>query len=651
MKEAAKPPQSSAVVSDLKALFCPFGTRRTKVFLYGSAFAFVAFSAYLAFCPPEKTSPWFDSLFSSANVSTAPYRSQISSLVSHIFPNSSPPPSPDNMPADGGGAPKGGILWGNATTAAGGVAGSNKTADGVGVKNLTASESGLPRSGVTEKNRTASGSGLQGGGYSMKNQTTKGGNGISTSGQGKDGVGPAKATTLTTKNRTTSGIGPPKSGDSPSKNQTTAEDGSKKDAILAAKNLTVTGAPPLRNNETETGVGSLKNGHLPVKNQRGKGVAASKANPVPPNSKESAANAPKNGAAANNQSSSGLPSVTKSTGATPKKDKEGASGLSDSLVKRNGYSGGDGRKQKLRWQPDGCNIPRLNATDMLERLRGKRVVFVGDSLNRNMWESLVCILRDSIKDKRKVFEASGRHEFRTEGSYSFVFEDFNCSVEFFRSPFLVQEWETPGSDGNKKETLRLDMIERSSAKYKDSDVIVFNTGHWWTHEKTSKGKDYYQEGSHIYSDLNVVNAFRKALNTWANWVDANVNSKSSLVFFRGYSVTHFSGGRWNSGGQCDKETEPIENENYLSSYPWKMTVLESVIKGMRTPVAYLNITRMTDYRKDAHPSIYRKQNLTEEERRSPERYQDCSHWCLPGVPDSWNELLYAQLLINQHQLL
>ncbi|CAL9136516.1 unnamed protein product [Musa textilis] len=716
MKEAAKPPQSSAVVSDLKALFCPFRTRRTKVFLYGSAFAFVAFSAYIAFCPPEKTSPWFNSLFTSANVSTAPYRSQISSLVSYIFPNSSPPfpaPSLDNMPADGGGAQKSGILGGNATSAAGGVSGSNKTAEGVGVKKggglaakiQTASEIGLPKSGAAEKNRMASGSGLQGGGDSTKNHTMKGGNGTSTSDQGKDGVVSAKAATLTTKNQTTSGVGPPKSGDSPSKNQTKVEDGSKKDTILAAKNLTVTGAP-LKNNETATGVGSLKNGHLPVKNHTGKGVA-SKANPVPPNSKESGANAPKNGAAGDNQPSSGLPSVTKSAGATPKKDKEGASGLSDSLVKRNGSSaptsGGDGRKQvdwidamkgcdifqgrwvkddsyplypegscphidepfdcyrngrpdrayqKLRWLPDGCNIPRLNATDMLERLRGKRLVFVGDSLNRNMWESLVCILRNSIKDKRKVFEASGRHEFRTEGSYSFVFEDFNCSVEFFRSPFLVQEWETlPGGNENKKETLRLDMIERSSAKYKDADVLVFNTGHWWTHEKTSKGKDYYQEGNHIYSDLNVVNAFHKALNTWAKWVDANVNSENSLVFFRGYSVTHFSGGRWNSGGQCDKEMEPIKNEKYLSSYPWKMTVLESVIKGMKTRVAYLNITRMTDYRKDAHPSIYRKQNLTEEERRSPERYQDCSHWCLPGVPDSWNELLYAQLIIKQHQLL
>ncbi|GJN00616.1 hypothetical protein PR202_ga17811 [Eleusine coracana subsp. coracana] len=284
--------------------------------------------------------------------------------------------------------------------------------------------------------------------------------------------------------------------------------------------------------------------------------------------------------------------------------------------------------QKLRWQPSGCNIPRLNPTDMLERLRGKRLVFVGDSLNRNMWESLVCILRNSIKDKRKVFEASGRHEFKTEGSYSFLFTDYNCSVEFFRSPFLVQEWEAQVDNGKKKETLRLDLVEQSSPR-----------------------KDYYQEGSHIYSELNVEDAFHKALVTWSKWIDTNVNPRRTTVLFRGYSASHFSGGQWNSGGSCDKESEPITNEQYLSTYPPKMSILEDVIHKMKTPVVYLNVTRMTDYRKDAHPSIYRKQNLTDEERRSPERYQDCSHWCLPGVPDSWNELVYAQLLMKQHQML
>ncbi|KZV14529.1 protein trichome birefringence [Dorcoceras hygrometricum] len=300
---------------------------------------------------------------------------------------------------------------------------------------------------------------------------------------------------------------------------------------------------------------------------------------------------------------------------------------------------------KLKWKPKGCALPRLNGSHMLEMLRGKRLVFVGDSLNRNMWESLICILKNSIKDQEKVYEESGRHYFRTEASYAFIFEDYECRVEFFMSPFLVQQSEVSSENGTKKETLRLDTMGMSAEKYKTADVIVFNTGHWWTHEKTSKGKDYYQEGSHVYSELDANEAFRKALTTWGRWVDAQVSPMKSLVFFRGYSASHFRGGQWNSGGQCDHETEPIKNETYLTPYPPKMAVLEKIFKGMKTHVGYMNITRMTDYRKDGHPSIYRKHHTSEEER-SPLSYQDCSHWCLPGVPDAWNEILYAELLVK-----
>eukprot|EP01018_Ginkgo_biloba_P008764 Gb_27485 [translate_table: standard] len=306
----------------------------------------------------------------------------------------------------------------------------------------------------------------------------------------------------------------------------------------------------------------------------------------------------------------------------------------------------DNHYEKWRWQPNDCDIPRLNATDMLERLRGKRLVFVGDSLNRNMWESLVCILRHSVSNKSRVHEISGRKQFRTEGFYAFLYEDYNCTVEFIRAPFLVQEWEMDGVNRTKKETLRLDLLESSVPKSKKADIIVFNTGHWWTHEKTSKGMDYYQEGDHVYPELKVLEAYRKALTTWAKWVDMNINPERTQVFFRGYSATHFRGGQWNSGGQCHKETEPIYNETYLSKYSSKMIVLESVIKEMKTPIMYLNITRITDYRKDGHPSIYRRIYLSQEEKIASERYQDCSHWCLPGVPDTWNELLYASMLMK-----
>lgn len=105
------------------------------------------------------------------------------------------------------------------------------------------------------------------------------------------------------------------------------------------------------------------------------------------------------------------------------------------------------------------------------------------------------------------------------------------------------------------------------------------------------------------------------------------------------------GGQWNSGGQCHKETEPIFNETFIRKYPSKMRALEPVLRTMRTQVTYLNISRLTDYRKDGHPSIYRKEYKTVEEEIEAVHSQDCSHWCLPGVPDTWNELLYASLLL------
>lgn len=63
----------------------------------------------------------------------------------------------------------------------------------------------------------------------------------------------------------------------------------------------------------------------------------------------------------------------------------------------------------------------LNATDFLERLRGKKLVFVGDSINRNMCESLICILRNSLKDKRRAYEISKGMEFQKQGHRAFKF--------------------------------------------------------------------------------------------------------------------------------------------------------------------------------------------------------------------------------------
>ncbi|KAK4485584.1 hypothetical protein RD792_008227 [Penstemon davidsonii] len=297
-----------------------------------------------------------------------------------------------------------------------------------------------------------------------------------------------------------------------------------------------------------------------------------------------------------------------------------------------------------RWKPDECDLPRFNATDFLVRLRGKRLMLVGDSMNRNQFESLLCLLREALPDKTKMYEVHGYKITKGRGFYIFKIEDYNCTVEFVRSHFLVREGVRVNAQGNSNPTLAIDRIDKSAGRWQRADILVFNTGHWWTHGKTSRGKNYYKEGDYVYPRFDAVKAYRRAITTWAKWINENAKNRK-LVFYRGYSSAHFRGGDWDSGGTCNGETEPVVSGAILDSYPQKMTILEEVVKEMEVPLVLLNVTRLTNYRKDGHPSVYGK-NVTGIKKVSTRR-QDCSHWCLPGVPDAWNELIYTTLVARQ----
>ncbi|KAI3967136.1 hypothetical protein MKW92_006625 [Papaver armeniacum] len=305
----------------------------------------------------------------------------------------------------------------------------------------------------------------------------------------------------------------------------------------------------------------------------------------------------------------------------------------------NGRSDVEYLKWQWRWQSHptnaGCskNIPSfLNATDLLERLRGKKLVFAGDSLNRNMYKSMVCILWNAISDKSRIISSGG--------DFSITYKDYNCTVAFVWTAFLVNHL---GVFTPEKETLRLDLIDEPSAsRYGDADIIVFDAWHWWNYQKTHDGINFFQEGDYLYPKLDINIAYTKALTTWSNWIDRNIDSNKTQVVFRGFSLTHFAGGKWNTGGGCNLETEPIpSNETYVKPSPVQLKILEDTLGKMKTDVLYLNVSKLTYYRADAHPSVYGKNYTAQERIVAP---QDCSHWCLPGVPDTWNELLYATLL-------
>lgn len=86
---------------------------------------------------------------------------------------------------------------------------------------------------------------------------------------------------------------------------------------------------------------------------------------------------------------------------------------------------------------------------------------------------------------------------------------------------------------------------------------------------------------------------------------------------------------------CAGQKEPLLGSTYPGGLPPAVGVLKSVLQNITKPVTLLDITNLSLLRKDGHPSVYGLGGRTG---------MDCSHWCLAGVPDTWNEILYNLIL-------
>lgn len=98
-----------------------------------------------------------------------------------------------------------------------------------------------------------------------------------------------------------------------------------------------------------------------------------------------------------------------------------------------------------------------------------------------------------------------------------------------------------------------------------------------------------------------------------------------------------SGSDWNEPktNTCQGETTPVQGSTYPGQYPPAVAVVKRALSKIENPVTLLDITTLSLLRKDGHPSIYGMGGASG---------LDCTHWCIAGVPDAWNQILLYYLI-------
>ncbi|CAA2979467.1 trichome birefringence-like 35 [Olea europaea subsp. europaea] len=297
--------------------------------------------------------------------------------------------------------------------------------------------------------------------------------------------------------------------------------------------------------------------------------------------------------------------------------------------------------QFWRWQPHNCNLKRWNSTEMWEKLRGKRLMFVGDSLNRGQWISMLCMLQSAIPAEKQSITPNAELTILTA-------ENYNATVEFLWAPLLVESNSDDVVDHRLDERiLRPDGVLRHSSQWEHADILVFNSYLWWRQGTVKLSWSTEENG--VCEEIDGMKGMELAMEAWADWVANHVDTQKKRVFFVTMSPTHLAKEDWEPGsqGNCYNEKLPIKDEKYWgtgSDLP-TMQMVDKVLNRLGSKVTVLNITQLSEYRKDGHPTIYRKfwEPLGAEKMADPASYSDCVHWCLPGVSDVWNELLFHYL--------
>ncbi|KAG6657304.1 hypothetical protein I3843_04G075000 [Carya illinoinensis] len=295
-----------------------------------------------------------------------------------------------------------------------------------------------------------------------------------------------------------------------------------------------------------------------------------------------------------------------------------------------------------RWQPENCEMPEFERLTFLERMQDKTIAFIGDSLGRQQFQSLMCMASggeespevENVGKKYGLVKARGA--IRPDG-WAYRFPKTNTTILYYWSASLSDLVPLNISDRTTDVAMHLDRPPAFMRQFLNQfDVLVLNTGHHWNRGKLNANRWVMHVDGKPNEDnklAEIRNAKNFTIYSIVRWLDSQLPSHPHLkVFFRTISPRHFVNGDWNTGGTCDN-TIPLSGGSEVVQDESSDPVIEGAVNGTRVKI--LDITAISQLRDEGHMSHY--------SIRGTPGGNDCLHWCLPGIPDTWNELLIAQI--------
>ncbi|XP_028093293.1 protein trichome birefringence-like 16 isoform X5 [Camellia sinensis] len=302
----------------------------------------------------------------------------------------------------------------------------------------------------------------------------------------------------------------------------------------------------------------------------------------------------------------------------------------------------DFQYEKLRWQPKDCKMEDFTGSKFLSRMKDKTLAFVGDSLGRQQFQSVMCMVTggEQRTDVLNVGEeyglVKGRGAIRP-GGWAYRFPNTNTTVLYYWSASLCDLVPLDITNLSTDVAMHLDRPPAFLRHYLHKfDVLVLNTGHHWNRGKLNANRWVMYVGGVPNTDRKIAGipgARNLTVHSIIKWVNSQLLRYPGLkAFYRSISPRHFFNGDWDTGGTCENTSANAAGMEVLQEES-SDDLAARAVKG--TSVKLLDITALSQLRDEGHISRY--------SIKATPGAQDCLHWCLPGVPDTWNEILFAQL--------